>query len=239
MLSSAQSVTNTPVIKAPKHHSGFTLLEILVVMVIIAFMAGIAVMSVGGDDGDDAMKLEARRLTELIKLASEQAVMHGKEVGIEVAADGYRFLVLQNRRWQAVNDEPEFRERNLEAPLELNIALDADAKELFGRALTRKREDEDEEKDGKLAAQPEEEAEEPADAPRPQIFILSSGEISPFALGLGYEEGERPRFWRIRVLEDGQVRLDGPHEGSLRLDLKLDAGAEDEEEATEEEEADA
>lgn len=215
----------------PSRHAGFTLLEILVVLVIIAFTAGIAILSIGGDNADERIKIEARRLTELLRLASDQAVMHGKEVGVEVSGDGYRFLVLQNRRWVPVSDEPSFRERTLDEPMELNVTLDADTKELFGKTLTRKR---DEDRDGVESGKgksgesdkddTEADADKPdgPDNPKPQIFILSSGEVSPFAIGLGIEEAEQPRYWRIRSLEDGQIRLDGPFEGSLRHELKLD-----------------
>lgn len=216
-------------------HSGFTLLEILVVLVIIAFMAGIAILSIGGDNLDERVKIEARRLAELLRLASDQAVMHGKEVGVEVTGDGYRFLVLQNRRWVPVSDEPSFRERSVEEPMELNITLDTDARELFGKTLTRKRDEDGEAgsqgKSGAGATEDPADKPEGPDNPKPQIFILSSGEVSPFAIGVGVEETEHPRYWRIRSLEDGQIRLDGPFDGSLRHELKLDAEDTDESEA--------
>lgn len=226
--------------KKPVSHSGFTLLEILVVMVIIAFMTGMAVLAVGGGNLDDKLKLESTRLAELLRLASEQAQMRGKEVGVEVKADGYRFLVLQNFRWMPIEDEPAFRERRLDEPMELNIALDADAKTLFGEGLRRPEAEGGAGGKGRGAAVPAEAREREEQGPRPQIFILSSGEFSPFALGLGIEgeDGEeRPRYWRIRVREDSEIRLDGPHEGSLRQDLAIES--EDEEAASEAEVEDA
>ncbi|MBI2381370.1 MAG: type II secretion system minor pseudopilin GspH [Gammaproteobacteria bacterium] len=228
--------------------SGFTLLEILVVVVLIAFMTGVAVLSVGGDNRDDKMKLEATRLAELLRLASEQAQMRGKEVGLELHADSYRFAVLQNFRWMPIEDEQAFHERRLEEPLELNIALDADAKELFGQGLARRPEPEGGGgKGGSTAPSESDEADEDereqqaARGLKPQVFILSSGEISPFAIGLGIDSAEdedKPRYWRIRVREDGQIRLDGPHEGSLRQELRIDTAEEREAELKAEDEQD-
>lgn len=233
-----------------KSQSGFTLLEILVVMVIIALMAAIAILSAGGDDRDDKMKLEARRLAELIRLASEQAVMRGKEVGLEVSADGYRFAVLQNRKWLPIEDEQSFHPRHLPEPLELNIALDTETKTLFGRSLTRNPADDkgprgtrgrggkDDERavdntgdDGEPGDKSGQAGKSgaglvnPAGSVKPQVFILSSGEVSPFAIALGVDGDDRPEYWRIMARDDGQIRLDGPHEGSLHLDLKYDAQA--------------
>lgn len=243
-------------IKSRRAMSGFTLIEIMTVVVIVAFMAGMAVMALGGNNTDDKMKLEAQRMTELIRLAGDQAIMRGKELGIELTETGYRFAVLENRKWKAVSDLREFTERKLPEPLKLNIALDSDAKELFGTSLSRKDEEASGAKGGGKggggkdgakdsgAADARIEGQEPAEEQEedessklnPQIFILSSGEISPFAIGLGVDEDKdddsvKPKYWRIRSMMDGSVRLDGPHDGSLTHDLEL--GTEDEREQQE------
>lgn len=244
-------------IKTRRAMSGFTLIEIMTVVVIIAFMAGMAVMALGGNNSDDKMKQEAQRLAELIRLAGDQAIMRGKELGIELTETGYRFAVLENRKWKAVSDLKEFSERKLPEPLKLNIALDSDAKELFGNSLSHKDEEEAGGKGGgskggakdggkggddkgaggeDAAADGEPGAEDESSKLNPQIFILSSGEISPFAVGLGVDEDKdddsvKPKYWRIRSMMDGSVRLDGPHDGSLTHDLEL--GTEDEREQEE------
>ncbi len=52
----------------------------------------------------------------------------------------------------------------------------------------------------------EEEKEQP-----PQIFILSSGEVTPFVLSI-YPKQQNIESWRIIAEENGQIRLLAPGE---------------------------
>ena len=70
----------------------FTLIEILVVVSIIAVVMSIAVLSLGvlGDDRD--LREEGRRVVALVQVAQDEAVMQGREFGIEFMTGGFRFV---------------------------------------------------------------------------------------------------------------------------------------------------
>ena len=71
---------------------GFTLIELLVVIVIIGTIVSIALLSigVGGDDGD--VDRERRRFASLIEIVRDEAMLQGREFGIEVMQSSYRFV---------------------------------------------------------------------------------------------------------------------------------------------------
>jgi general secretion pathway protein H len=137
---------------------GFTLIEIMVVIVIIGIIATFAVLSIGNRNLDDRMGIEAHRLDELVGLAAEQAVQQGTELGLLCTRDGYEFLAMnaQTRKWQPV-EAGIFRARKVEEPFQLDLRVE-------GRAVP--------------PATPES-----ADVElKPQVLLLSSGEMTAFAV---------------------------------------------------------
>ena len=77
------------------HVRGFTLIELLVVIVIVATVLSIAVLSLGivGDDRD--LKTERARLVSLIETVQDEAMMQGREFGIEVVATWHPAYLLR------------------------------------------------------------------------------------------------------------------------------------------------
>jgi type II secretion system protein H len=71
---------------------GFTLIEVMVVMVIIAIMVTVVSLSLKGDRAGEALGEEAKRLSALINLAREEAVMRDTDIGLVLANDGYFFV---------------------------------------------------------------------------------------------------------------------------------------------------
>ena len=71
---------------------GFTLVEVMVVMVIIAILITAVSLSLKGDRVGEALGEEARRLTALLNLAREEAVMRDRDLGLVLADDGYFFV---------------------------------------------------------------------------------------------------------------------------------------------------
>ncbi len=134
--------------------SGFTLLEVLVVLVIISVIVGFAVLSI--DTGPEELRREGNRIASLLELASEEAVMNGRECRVILRRHGYSFEQLQEGKWQATADEL-FRPRRLPDDISFQLFLENQEVQLN---------DDDDPKTSKTGA----------------LLILSSGEVTPFEL---------------------------------------------------------
>jgi len=139
--------------------AGFTLLELMVVLVLIGIIFGFAVLSLGGDKLAEAMEQETRRLVALISLANDEAVIRGDEIAIHFTDTGYSFLVLGPAGWGVAPEADRLlKEYELPHGVQLTLEVEGETPEL---------------------TQPDED-----NSLSPQVFILSSGEMTPFAATL-------------------------------------------------------
>ena len=172
---------------------GFTLLEVLVVLLIIGVLSSLAVLSSGLAARNGPLEEESRRLLALMRFAAEEAVLRTEELALNIDGNGYQFLILVDNAWQPLEDttlRPRDWPEDLHAELTLegrdvDLQLPGDADDA----------DEDGEKgdDSKV---------------RPQILILSSGELSPFTLTLTDEARQIRRSLRGSLL--GKLELIDP-----------------------------
>ena len=147
---------------------GFTLLELLIVIVIVSILFTFAVLSIRTPSPEDRIKEETLRLQRLIQLALEEAVMKNQEYGLEFKQDGYRFLTLTDNQWAPFDGDKLFRQREL--PDEMEIELSVEQTDIIIGEAAETAETDDEEMD-------DEEMEK--EKPKPQVFLLSSEEITP------------------------------------------------------------
>ena len=99
--------------------AGFTLVEILVVMVIIGITLGLASLRAIPSPRQD-LEDEAKRLTLLLQLARDEAIVRNRPVAFEATPERYRFLVRTDEGWVAVTQDDLLRERNFRnAPMRL------------------------------------------------------------------------------------------------------------------------
>jgi general secretion pathway protein H len=98
---------------------GFTLVEILVVMVIIGITLGMASLNAIPSPRQD-LENEAKRLTLLLQLARDEAIVRNRQVAFEATPDRYRFLVRNDTGWTPVTEDDLLRERPFKnAPVRL------------------------------------------------------------------------------------------------------------------------
>ncbi len=71
---------------------GFTLIEILVAILIIGIMMSAVMLSFNRSGGDEEVRDEARRFMALVQLAQDDAIMQGRDFGLDFARSGYRFV---------------------------------------------------------------------------------------------------------------------------------------------------
>lgn len=137
---------------------GFTLIEILVVVLIISIVSAIAVMSLRDTRGDTQIKEEARRIATLMKLASDEAAMQGRDLGVRFRPESYEFLLYERdlQDWVTLDYDKLLRERQVPEGIVLTLKL--------------------EDVDVELPLVEDDEREPP------QVLILSSGETTPFEL---------------------------------------------------------
>lgn len=185
---------------------GFTLLELLVVLFIIGITLGFATLTISGDDGADRLEREAERLEALMEMASEEAVLFGVEIGLDLTQEGYRFLRLDRDGWRPVEGSTTpLRPRELPEGMELRLLQSEDEDNERARPLAprgRPSGDDDEEDDA-----------DERSGPRPQVLFLSSGELTPFELQLQAED-VAPRYL-----------YEGNRGGELAMRRELPAGS--------------
>lgn len=88
---------------------GFTLIEVMVVMVIIAILVTMVGLSMKGDRAGEALEEEAKRLTALLNLLREEAVMRNETLGLALSSDGYLFVTQAPADAASAGEPPAFR----------------------------------------------------------------------------------------------------------------------------------
>ena len=149
--------------KMNQESSGFSLLELLVVITIIGLIAGTAVLSVGVLGGNQDTQGEALRLQAILKLLQEDALMQSRDYGIVFSSTSYQFYIYdhQLRSWLETKNETFLLKHELRPPLRISLAMD-----------------------GQDLILSESISENMHYLGEPHVLILSSGEMTPFKLGL-------------------------------------------------------
>jgi len=161
---------------------GFTLLELLLVITVMGFLVSMVRFPSFAPDPFELAEKQAKTLTAQINLASEFAVLNNAQLGLAMTETSYGFLLFDGQKWQPLT-EPPFVSKELEPDLQLELILDGLSWQ--EENLLSAVEFIDEEALEDLAEMTEEEKQ----LAFPQIFLLSSGELSPFDLRVVYDNG--------------------------------------------------
>lgn len=108
-------------------HSGFTLLELLVVLVVLSVAAGLVVVK--GTPGEARyLDAEARKLSQVLRVAQQESLLKSKEIHFVASARGYWFEEFANSRWVPIQGESLLRFRLWgNGPLEVRLLQDRQA----------------------------------------------------------------------------------------------------------------
>ena len=186
-------------------NAGFTLLELLLVIAIVAFSASVVVFMLPSNQSDEA-KQQANILLHRIELLSEEALLSGRDYGLRIDTEKKRYYLqqLDTQGWQPLQLEPMPYETKIDQELELEFSLGGsawqDQQRLFEPGSLF---------DEEMFADVEEQKVLPA----PQVFLMSSGEVTPFSIAI-YPKGENPEkaAWSLVAKENGEVKLLAPGE---------------------------
>jgi len=157
-------------------------------------------LSVGVTGGDRQLDTEVDRLIAVIALANEEAVIQGREIGMRITSDGYRFATYQEdfidypapdtpdlSEWLPIDSSNLLGPRRLPDGLAFELRIDgreivlkSAADEEAESAMNRKKDSaasdsakSDSDEADRLSTREEFE---------PQIMIFSSGDMNPFVI---------------------------------------------------------
>ncbi|MFV9614969.1 MAG: type II secretion system minor pseudopilin GspH [Gammaproteobacteria bacterium] len=189
---------------------GFTLLELLVVVVIVSILFTYTTLAIRSNSPEDYIKEEAHRFERLTQLALEESILRGEEYAIEIFTDGYRFLRFTENQWLPLDQDKILRQRELPQDMELEVSIEETeiVIDLASNSMSEQnlKLDFDLNFDNESEESNEEENEE--SKIKPQIYLLSSGEITPeFDL----------RFYILGVETSYFVK--GAFDGSLKTEI--------------------
>lgn len=190
--------------------SGFTLIELLVVIIIIATVSAVAILSFGLLGNDRELEDEARRLRELVQLAGDEALMQGREFGLEFMRSGYRFVEYDpfTNRWAELAGDELLRPRALEEGVTFELFLEDRAVQLQEKPMQLPDEDKDKDKDEEQRRNERDDDEE--DDYAPHVLIMSSGDVTPFDLVI------------VRDTDNAEVLLATNDAGQLQIETDAD-----------------
>ena len=188
--SESRSDSLNPLSQAKHSTRGFTILEMMVVLVIIGVIIAGAMLSVTLTGDDRELEDEARRFTSLLNLVNEEALLQGRDYGLELAEQDYRFMVYDNDNatWLHLEQDDLLRPRVL--PQDIRLQLSLESREVVLQLRT----DID-----------------PTETPQPQIILLSSGELTPFVVRM--ERAFDNRSFTITGELSGGVELENSSDG--------------------------
>lgn len=131
----------------------------MVVIIIVGIMFSFLALSIRGDSPEEAIKTEAQRLNQLIQVALEEAILRGEEYAIVFTPNSYQFAHLTHSGWQYVQKNRQLRLRELPQDITIELVVD---KSYFSFDSNSSNNNNANKK-----------------TLEPQIFLLSSGEITP------------------------------------------------------------
>ncbi len=126
----------------------------MVVLVIIGIVTSAVMLSIAGDSRAEEMHREAQRVVALLRLGSDEAVLTSEQLAVRFTEVGYEFMIWREDKWQVLANDPQLRPRTLPPGMELQLDLQDNPPPTL---VTE-------------------------DSDLPQVFLLSSGEMTPFVL---------------------------------------------------------
>ncbi len=133
------------------------------VVVIIGIVVTFAVLSVNFNQGHQLQE-QAERLTAVIKLASQESILDSQELAVQFTDKGYRFYTLDNKgKWVSWDKGP-YHPVDFPDDVEMKLTIEG--------------------QDSQTDSQSTNMGLGGDDQPTSLVYILSSGELTPFELTL-------------------------------------------------------
>ncbi|AWL10625.1 Type II secretion system protein H [Saliniradius amylolyticus] len=200
---------------------GFTLLEVMLVLLLMGLMVGTITLTGFGNSAQDRLQKQAQRLQVVLNMASDHAILNQQQLGLRVEPEKnrYFFMVLdEDQRWRRIStDSQVLREHQLPEEFAMELQLTdlpwQEDDSLFSQEVF----------DEELSVSDAETQignDQQKPLPPPQIWLLSSGDLTPFSLLLSYEptfSSDSPVYFRLQGQAFPPVTLKGPMDTAAPL----------------------
>lgn len=188
-----------------KNQKGFTLIEILLVLVLLS-VASVAVISTLPQKSSDDAKQQAQALYHRLQLLNEEAILSGKDYGVrfDEKRSSYQLLALSEDGWQKLSDDELPQSTALPDGLAMVLQLGGNVWKDEDRLF----------KPGSLFDEDMfSEVEDEKKVLTPQVFIMSSGELTPFSIAIYPQNlSVEQDAWQVVAKENGQIIILAPGE---------------------------
>ena len=149
-------------------------------IIVVVFIIGV-IVTFGSlsisQHSDRYVEDEAKRIHHLMRLATEEAVLSSQELSFLINSEGYSFAQLVGPKWEPIEGDRFFRSR--EFPENLSVKM-----KVYDQEVNLN------------------DSEKPV-----QIYLLSSGEVTPFQLTL---KGESNAEYNVTGSLTGQIAFQQP-----------------------------
>ena len=149
-------------------------------IIVVVFIIGV-IVTFGGlsisQHSDRYVEDEAKRIHHLVRLATEEAILSAQELSLMVTSGGYSFAQLAGAKWEPIEGDALFRSREFPETLEVKMMI-------YDQEVNLN------------------DSEKPA-----QVYILSSGEVTPFSITL---KGDTDVEYTVAGSLTGQITYQPP-----------------------------
>lgn len=176
-------------------------------MFIVGIIAAMATLSVGVATSDKGVEKELRRIEDLLRLASDEAVLQGREYGVTFYSSEYQFSMFDAAadRWLPFEKgSDQFSPRSFPPDAVVDLEIE-DRLVQLGEERPAKESRPGQDASGGSARVREAAKPIPPEGNDPQVLILSSGDITPFELRVRASIGSRG--FSLRVADSGDMEL--------------------------------
>ena len=175
-------------------------------------MSAVVLLSTGLLRSERALDEEARRLEALVELVEDEALMQGRDFGLEFLQGGYRFVEHDplSGEWFEIAGDELLRPRQLDEGLAFELFLEERRIELASQAadIGDGKDDEDDEGDENGDTRDERDRADRDDDYAPHVLILSSGDVTPFNLAIVRESDRAEVVLATNEVGELEIRTD-------------------------------
>ena len=156
-----------------------------VVVFIISLMSGLLVINISFGSYEDKIEEETSRLQTILRFAHEQSIIQSVEYGLRFHQTGYRFMTLEDDHWIDLSSDRHLTAREFENDMQLELVIEeVEVSINTANQETELIKDQAAAEKAILEIDPDTSEnissfDDQEQTIKPQIFLLSSGELSP------------------------------------------------------------